>query len=57
MDKRKIKKDIEYLVKWKNYDDPADYTWEFASSLQGAEEIVKKFEQNIALLYDQANDN
>merc|ERR1711864_22537 len=35
---------VEYLVKWRNYEDPDDNTWETADNLEGAEDIVKKFE-------------
>ena len=35
MDKRKIKKRIEYLIRWKGYPDRKDYTWE------KKEELVK----------------
>ena len=36
---------IEYLVKWKNYDNPDDNTWEPADNLKEAEEIIKKYEK------------
>jgi len=34
----------EYLVKWKNFDDPADNTWEPMANLEGADIEIKKFE-------------
>jgi len=35
----------EYLVKWKNFNDPADDTWEPMANLEGADIEIKKFEQ------------
>lgn len=35
----------EYLVKWKNFNDPADDTWEPTANLDGADIEIKKFEQ------------
>jgi len=37
----------EYLVKWKNFNDPADDTWEPMANLDGADIEIKKFEQAI----------
>jgi len=37
---------VEYLVKWKTYDDPDDNTWEPAENLDGAEAEIKKFEKD-----------
>ena len=44
---KRVKKggQIEYLVKWKNYDDPDDNTWEPADNLKEAEDIIKKYEK------------
>ena len=47
LEKRGEGKKIEYLVKWKNYDSPSDNTWEPAGSLDGAADIMKKFEQEL----------
>ena len=39
------KTQIEYLVKWKNYDDPDDNTWEPADNLREARIAIEKFEK------------
>ena len=46
LDKR-VKKgnSVEYLVKWKNYDDPDDNTWEPADNLREAKVAIEKFEK------------
>ena len=46
LDKR-VKKgnQVEYLVKWKNYDDPDDNTWEPADNLKEAKTAIDKFEK------------
>ena len=46
---KRVKKggQIEYLVKWKNYDDPDDNTWEPADNLKEAEDIIKKYERDL----------
>ena len=46
LDKR-VKKgnSVEYLVKWKNYDDPDDNTWEPADNLREAKAAIEKFEK------------
>ena len=36
-----------YLVKWKNFDDPADYTWEPLDNLEAAQDLVDKFEKDL----------
>jgi len=48
MEKR-VKKggQIEYLVKWKNYDDPDDNTWEPKDNLKEAEDIIKRYEKDL----------
>ena len=46
MDRRKIKKGkIEYLVKWKNFDSPSEYTWEFGSTLGSVQDMVEAYEK------------
>jgi len=51
LEKKVIKgKNVEYLVKWKNYDDPDDNTWEPAKTLEGADDIIKKFEKELDIL-------
>ena len=37
----------EYLVKWKNYDDPDENTWEPIDNLGDAEKIIKAFEKEL----------
>ena len=43
LDKRGRGRMSEYFVKWRNYDDPKDNTWEPASNLKEAKEAIKKF--------------
>jgi len=38
---------VEYLVKWKNYDDPDDNTWEPADNLKEAKHAIDKFEKDL----------
>ena len=38
---------MEYLVKWKNFDDPDDNTWEPSDNLGDAEDKIKKFEKDL----------
>ena len=44
---KRVKKggQVEYLVKWKNYDDPDDNTWEPADNLKEANNVIDKFEK------------
>merc|ERR1719319_242561 len=35
---------VEYLVKWRGFDDSDDNTWEPHDNLEGAEAEIKKFE-------------
>lgn len=44
LEKRKIGKKIEYLVKWKGYDNISDNTWESIQNLKNAMESVDEFE-------------
>jgi len=39
---------VEYLVKWKGYDDPDDNTWEPADNLKEAEALIKKYEKDLS---------
>lgn len=52
LDKR-VKKgnQVEYLVKWKNYDDPDDNTWEPADNLKEAKTAIDKFEKVCFILF------
>jgi len=53
LDKRITKrKKIEYLIKWKNYDDPEDTTWEPADALEVAEELIQIFENEVSMKKD-----
>jgi len=38
---------VEYLVKWKNFDDPSDYTWEPSENLEEVHEMIEKFEKDL----------
>ena len=40
-------KKIEYLIKWKNYDDPEDNTWEPADHLEVTDELIQIFENSM----------
>ena len=42
LDRRFKGKKLEYLVKWKNYEDPKENTWEVADNL--GEDLIKDFE-------------
>ena len=47
VEKREKDGKVEYLVKWKNYDDPEEDTWEPADSLDGAFKLIIKFENEM----------
>ena len=48
MEKRTTKKGkVEYLVKWKNFDDPEDYTWEPSNNLDAVKDLIVKFEKDL----------
>merc|ERR1719318_601033 len=47
LEKRTQKGNIEYLVKWKNYDDPDDNTWEPKDNLKEATAIIKQYEKDL----------
>jgi hypothetical protein len=47
LEKKGEPKKTDYLVKWKNYDSHDDNTWEPADSLDGALDIIIKFEENM----------
>ena len=42
-----VKGGVEYLVKWKGFDNPEDDTWEPSENLEGAEVEIKKFEESL----------
>merc|ERR1719474_2561549 len=44
LDKRESGKNVEYLVRWKGFDDPSEDTWEPADSLESAFKLIIKFE-------------
>ena len=46
LDKRvQVGNQVEYLVKWKGYDDPDDNTWEPADNLREAKVAIDMFEK------------
>merc|ERR1711935_148591 len=36
-----------FLVKWKGWEDPQDFTWEPKSNLKGSEKLIKEFEKTL----------
>merc|ERR1712025_907094 len=44
VDKRIVGKVVEYLVKWKGWDNDEDRTWEPLNNLEGSEKLIKKYE-------------
>jgi len=53
LEKKMTKKGkIEYLVKWKNFDDPADNSWEPSNNLVAVQDLVDKFEKDIEVKKD-----
>merc|ERR1719320_782463 len=44
--KREVLGSIEYLVKWKGWEDVADRTWEPVTHLKGAEKLISAFEND-----------
>ena len=38
---------IEYLVKWRNYEDPEENTWEPVDNLADAAKLIKVFEKDL----------
>jgi len=48
LEKRVVKKGkIEYLVKWKNFEDPADNSWEPKNHLEAVQDLIEKFEKDL----------
>merc|ERR1711936_1369211 len=48
LDKRvQVGNQVEYLVKWKGYDDPDDNTWEPADNLREAKVAIDMFEKDL----------
>ena len=48
MEKRVSKKGkVEYLVKWKNFDDPADFTWEPTNKLDAVKDLIIQFDKEL----------
>ena len=48
LEKRLTKKGkIEYLVKWKNFDDPSETSWEPAANLKAVQDIIEKYEKEL----------
>lgn len=46
LDRREKGKKIEYLVKWKDYDQPSDNTWETAKNL--GKSVIEEFERKFS---------
>ena len=46
-EKRVKRGKIEYLVKWKHFDDPAEDTWEPAAKLKEVDWVIEAFEKKI----------
>lgn len=38
-----------YLIRWKGYPDPSDYTWEPIQHLTEVEDLVRKFNEDFEL--------
>jgi len=54
--KRKHKKGkVEYLVKWKNFEDSSDNSWEVADNLQSAQDIIQEYEKDLKAKKPEAN--
>jgi len=53
MDKRKNGRSYEYLVQWKGHT-ADENTWESAENLEGAGDMIRKFEKAAALKQEQA---
>ena len=48
LEKRSSEKgEVEYLVKWKGYDEDSDATWEPASNLCNANKMIEEFNMNL----------
>lgn len=48
---------VEYLVKWKNYDQAEDNTWEPADNLTDAVEAIKAFEKGVESPWSDSEDD
>ena len=46
VDKRERRGNVEYLVKWKGWEDEKDRTWEPYGNLKGSEKLIAKYEAN-----------
>ena len=42
---KKVK--VEYLIKWKNYNNPEDNSWEPENNIDGYRNLIEAFEKNI----------
>ena len=48
LEKRLTKKGkIEYLVKWKNFEDPKETSWEPAANLKEVQDIIEEYEKEL----------
>ena len=53
LEKRVVKKGkIEYLVKWKNFEDPADNSWEPRNHLEAVQDLIDNFEKDLEAKQD-----
>ena len=43
---------IEYLVKWKNFEDPADNSWEPRNHLEAVQDLIDNFEKDLEAKQD-----
>ena len=48
VDKRERRGNVEYLVKWKGWEDEKDRTWEPHGNLKGSEKLIAKYEAMLA---------
>jgi hypothetical protein len=53
LEKRVVKKGkVEYLVKWKTFDDILETTWEPAGNLKSVQNLIDKFEKELKTQVD-----
>ena len=53
LDKREARKGkVEYLVKWKTFDDTLETTWEPAANLESVQNLIDQFEKELKTQLD-----
>ena len=53
LEKREAKKGkVEYLVKWKTFDDTLETTWEPAAKLESVQNLIDQFEKELKTQLD-----